>query len=150
MRRRDSTAARHAFSRVRLSERAYFRQLAKVARRIIDIIRGYEDDILDKKTTAVVTSLLERYAQFIAPWTRAAAKRMAAETARRDTTAREQYADVMGKEFSARCVSATRARELASFAASGKRRRPTCAPIARRCRRAGSPTRRDAACRAGG
>jgi SPP1 gp7 family putative phage head morphogenesis protein len=96
--RRDTLKQRQVFAKVRDSERAYAAKLRKIAAHVGEIVKALGPDY-DDEAVAQVTASLNGYAEILRPWANATAKRMLAETARRDELAWRRYAALMGVEL---------------------------------------------------
>lgn len=94
---RDTRREREAFSKVRMAERGYAAKLRGVARVVGELVRMLHP--VDDVGVATLMQTLERYAEVIRPWARAAASRMLREVARRDELAWRNYSKAMGIEL---------------------------------------------------
>lgn len=96
-RRTDTPQDREAFARVRRAERQYAAKLRKVARHVGDIIR--EHDAFADGGMAEIKRVLDKYAEVITPWAKAAAARMIADVGRRDEKAWEANSRAIGRSL---------------------------------------------------
>ena len=100
----DATVLRkHEFMRARLAERFYATNLRKIARHIGDLVGIF--DPADFAGMPRVRSLLDRYAQTLAPWAYATATRMITEVAAREGKAWRRVAEAMGLNIRAELQS---------------------------------------------
>ncbi len=95
--RRETLRQRQAFARVRNAERAYGVQLRRVAQHVGDLVRGLLPEDSDGAETLL--RVLERYAEILRPWARSVARRMLADVSRRDLTAWQTHARLLGTEI---------------------------------------------------
>lgn len=93
--RRETAKARQRFSRARLAEKQYGRQLHAVAREVGNIVQGFTHENLRQELTGMVDAL-HKYAGILTPWARSVATRMLAEVAARDEKAWRGHAEEMG------------------------------------------------------
>ncbi|NTA27409.1 phage minor head protein [Allorhizobium ampelinum] len=84
------------FARAKKVERAYERQLHKIARAIGDIVHGLYDPTEPLKTDPV-SAALDRYSHVIDEWAKAVGNRMVAEVSARDREAWDKAANRIGK-----------------------------------------------------
>jgi len=85
------------FARVRNAEAAYQAQLRRVAQIVGEIINAYPPG--EPAALAELINVLDRYAEILTPWARAAAARMIAEVMRRDETAWMRHATMIGVDL---------------------------------------------------
>jgi SPP1 gp7 family putative phage head morphogenesis protein len=102
--RRESSFQRRIWLRVRNTERHYARQLRKVADQVRHIVQAFGTE--SPEAIAEMQATLHRYADILTPWSRAVARRMLYETARRDERAWRSHAKRIGEEISNELQSA--------------------------------------------
>lgn len=96
--REDTAPDRAAFAKVRNAEGDYGRRLRQVAKHVEELVRAFASAETGVDF-AGLAHLLERYANVIEPWARAAANRFLAEIAQRDEKAWASYAKSMSREL---------------------------------------------------
>jgi SPP1 gp7 family putative phage head morphogenesis protein len=94
---RDTRREREAFAKVRNAERSYAAKLRRVAQVVGDLVELLHP--VDEVGVNTLVGTLERYAELLRPWARAAAQRMLREVARRDELAWNRYSAMMGVEL---------------------------------------------------
>lgn len=102
--RAETRFQREAWIRVRNTERYYARQLRKVSEQIRHIVQAFGTE--SPQAIAEMQATLHRYADILKPWSRAVARRMLHETARRDDKAWRAHARMLGEEISKELNSA--------------------------------------------
>jgi SPP1 gp7 family putative phage head morphogenesis protein len=103
--RRETRRQRAVWQRVRAAGERYYRaQLRKIAQQVGHVASGFDPE--DATQVAALVATLQRYAAVLAPWARAVAARMLAETARRDRRAWRRHARLLGEAIEAELNSA--------------------------------------------
>lgn len=92
---RDFQSARSAFIRAKKLSAQYGARLRKIARHVGDIVQGFEGNIIGQ--SALVQTLLRRYADTITPWAEVTAERMVSEVALSDKNAWRKVSAQMGR-----------------------------------------------------
>ena len=108
--RHDFMRRRQRFARVRLAEKQYARRLRGVADQIGHIVRMF--DPMTASGIEQMQALLHRYAEFITPWARAAARFMLREVADRDEKAWYELSQEMSRNLRKEIRSAPIGRAL--------------------------------------
>lgn len=93
--RRKLRLQREKFSKARLAEKQYGRQLRAVAREVGNIVQGFTHENFQQDVTQMMAALHD-YARILSPWARSVAQRMLAEVSIRNERAWFQHADQMG------------------------------------------------------
>lgn len=91
-------ATRERFSRARIAEKAYGRQLKQVGKQVGMIVKGFAPNGVVRNMTDL-NNALQKYAELLRPWAAAVSERMTTEVGNRDLTAWKQLAKEMGRSL---------------------------------------------------
>jgi len=98
-------ATRERFSRARLAEKVYGRQLKQIAKQVGVIIKGFAPNGVVRNMTDL-NNALQKYAELLRPWAAAVTERMISEVGNRDLHAWKQLGNQTGRSLASELLLA--------------------------------------------